>query len=125
MPSYQQKVDHLQENCPVRAALDVVRGRWKPAILFELKDGVKRFSEISNALKGAAPQVLTMQLRQLEADGVISRAVFAEVPPRVEYQLTAVGEELRSVMDQLDSWGTDYLRRRRHSQKGEQATILR
>jgi len=113
---YSQKLDPLQDRCPVRAALDVIRGRWKPSILLRLKSGPARFSEIHAALHGATAQALTVQLRQLEADGVVSRAVFAEVPPRVEYTLSPFGRSLSDLMDELERWGEDYLRRRRRRQ---------
>lgn len=110
---YRQKIDALQERCPVRAALDVIRGRWKPSILFELHSGPKRFSDLQTALRGITPQALSLQLRQLEADGVVARTVFAdEVPVRVEYSLTQDGHALSGVMDQLELWGAAYLARR-------------
>ncbi len=108
---YTHKIDRLRDVCPVRAAIDVISGRWKPSILFELKQGPARFSEIQSALRGATAQAITVQLRQLEADGVVSRAVFPEVPPRVEYTLTPFGRTLSDLMDQLELWGVEYLRR--------------
>jgi len=110
---YRQKIDALQERCPVRAALDVIRGRWKPSILFEIHSGPKRFSDLQSALPGITPQALSLQLRQLEADGVVARAVFAEeAPVRVVYSLTQDGQALSGVMDQLEQWGAAYLARR-------------
>jgi DNA-binding HxlR family transcriptional regulator len=107
---YRQKIDALHERCPVRAALDVIRGRWKPSILFELKVGARRFSDLQAALTGITAQALSLQLRQLEADGVVVRAVFADdVPVRVEYSLTPHGRALSDVMDQLEDWGARYL----------------
>jgi DNA-binding HxlR family transcriptional regulator len=70
LADYEQKFDRLQENCPVRAALDVIRGRWKPSILYELKAGARRFSQLQAALPTITAQALTVQLRQLEADGL-------------------------------------------------------
>lgn len=113
LEQYRQKIDTLQEQCPVRAALDVIRGRWKPSILFELNTGPRRFTDLQTALRGITPQALSLQLRQLEADGIVSRAVFAEeVPVRVAYSLTQDGRALSGVMDQLELWGVDYLARR-------------
>jgi DNA-binding HxlR family transcriptional regulator len=109
---YAQKFDRLQDDCPVRAALDVIRGRWKPSLLFELKSGPKRFSELQAALPGITGQALTVQLRQLEADGVLSRSVYAETPPRVDYHLSKFGQSLSNVMDELEVWGAAYLARR-------------
>lgn len=109
---YEQKLDRLRDNCPVRAAIDVVRGRWKPSILFELKSGAKRFSELQVALAGITAQALTVHLRQLEADEVVTRTLYPENPIRVEYALSDYGTTLSGVMDQLESWGALYLARR-------------
>ncbi len=108
---YSPSIDPLRDRCPVRATLDVIRGRWKPSILLELKDGPKRYSDFRDAasLAGITPQALTTQLRQLEADGVVSRKIFAEIPLRTEYKLTAAGASLSGVMDQLEAWGTNNL----------------
>jgi len=112
LQDYAQKCDRLQNDCPVRAALDLIRGRWKPSILFEIKSGAKRFSDLQAALPGSTAQALTVQLRQLEADGVISRTVYPEMPARVEYALTDFGRSLSDVMDQLEVLGVEYLVRR-------------
>ena len=122
LEDYAQKHDRLQDDCPVRAALDVIRGRWKPSILYELKSGVKRFSDLQAGLPAITAQALTVQLRQLEADGVISRHVHAEVPVRVEYLLTAHGRALSDVMDRLEAWGTDYMVRRTAERRARAAT---
>jgi DNA-binding HxlR family transcriptional regulator len=116
---YEQKYDRLHDHCPVRAALDVIRGRWKPSILFELKAGTKRYSELQAALPGITPQALTVQLRQLEADGVVSRTVYPQIPARVEYRLSEFGSTLSSVMDKLEAWGVDYLVRRNRRKLNE------
>lgn len=105
LSEYEQKVDSLRDNCPVKAAIDVIRGRWKPSILWELHHGTKRFSDLQAALPDIRAQVLTVQLRQLEADGVVVRTVYPEVPTRVEYALTDHGRALSGVMNQLDDWG--------------------
>jgi DNA-binding HxlR family transcriptional regulator len=108
---YSQKVDHLRENCPVKAAIDVIRGRWKPSILWELNCGTKRFSDLQCAIPQITAQTLSLQLRQLEADGVIARTAYPEIPPRVEYSLTEAGRSLSAVMDELETWGIAYLQR--------------
>lgn len=109
---YSQRHDRLQDDCPVRAALDVIRGRWKPSLLFELREGARRFSELQAAVPGITAQALTVQLRQLEADGIVSRVVYPEIPARVEYDLSEFGRTLSDVMDQLETWGAAYLARR-------------
>jgi DNA-binding HxlR family transcriptional regulator len=111
LSDYEQKFDRLRNNCPVRAAIDVIRGRWKPMILWELHGGTKRFSDLQAMLPGVTAQALTLQLRQLEADGVIARTIYPEVPVRVEYALTETGRSLSGVMEQLEAWGLDYLKR--------------
>lgn len=105
---YSQPYDRLRDDCPVKAAIDVIRGRWKPSILCELNEGTKRFCDLQAALPGITAQVLTVQLRQLEADGVVVRMVYAEVPSRVEYALSDLGRELSDVMDALERWGERY-----------------
>lgn len=112
LSDYEQKIDRLSENCPVRAAIDVIRGRWKPSILFELKAGTKRFSDLQAALPGITAQALTVQLRQLEADGVVLRSVCSDIPVRIDYALSDFGATLSGVMDQLEEWGAEYLARR-------------
>ena len=109
LSDYQRKFGNLQEVCPVRAALDIVRGRWKPSILYELKDGSRRYSELQSALPRISPQALTTQLKELEADGLVERRAYAEVPVRVEYRLSGFGATLSDVMDSLESWGKAYL----------------
>jgi DNA-binding HxlR family transcriptional regulator len=112
LSEYEQKIDKLHDGCPIKAAIDVIRGRWKPMILWELNGGPKRFSDLQAAQPEIAPQVLTVQLRQLEADGIITRTVHPEIPARVEYALTELGRALSAVMDQLELWGTRYLEHR-------------
>jgi len=111
LSDYEQKIDPLRENCPVRAAIDVIRGRWKPSILFELNGGAKRFSDLQAALSGITAQALTVQLRQLEADGMVVRNVCPDLPVRIDYALSEYGATLSGVMDQLEAWGEKYLAR--------------
>ncbi len=108
---YSAKIDVLRDQCPVRAALDVVGGRWKPSILWELKDKARRYSDLQGALAGISAQALTLQLRQLEADGIVLRTVYPEIPARVEYCLTDHGKSLSVLMDELENWGTRHLAR--------------
>jgi DNA-binding HxlR family transcriptional regulator len=114
LSDYQQKFGTLHEDCPVRAALDIVRGRWKPSILYELKERPQRYSELQRALPRISPQALTTQLKQLEADGLVERDAYAEVPVRVEYRLSEFGATLSDVMDSLETWGTSYLVHRKN-----------
>ncbi len=96
-------------HCPVEAALDVIGGKWKPLILWALGDNVLRFSELQKELPGVNTKMLTKQLRELEEDGVITRKVYPEVPPRVEYAITDFGRTLIPILQALCNWGAEYL----------------
>lgn len=96
---------HDHTNCKAELALRVIQGRWKLLVLRELMEGIQRFSALQRALPGVSQKVLTAQLRELEADGVLQRTVYPEVPPRVEYGLTALGRELIPVLEGLHAWG--------------------
>ncbi|MCP9886012.1 helix-turn-helix transcriptional regulator [Synechococcus sp. ATX 2A4] len=96
---------HDHAHCPAELALSVMQGRWKVPLLRELADGTRRFSALQRALEGVSPKVLTSQLRELEAAGVVEREVFAEVPPRVEYRLSPRGWTLIPVLESLHAWG--------------------
>jgi DNA-binding HxlR family transcriptional regulator len=93
------------EDCPIRPTLKVIGGKWKPVILYHLMSGKKRFGELRRLLHDATQKMLTQQLRELERDGIISRRVYPEVPPKVEYALSGLGRTLRPVMRELCKWG--------------------
>lgn len=112
LDAYQQLHDPLRERCSGRAAIDVVRGRWKASILYYLRDEPKRFHELQRDLRGITDQTLTVQLRQLEADGVIQRTRHPKLAPSVEYALTDSGRDLSRIMQQLETWGAAYMARR-------------
>lgn len=95
--------------CPVEATLDLIGGKWKGVILYHLCEGKLRFSELRRRLDGVTQRMLTLQLRELEQAGLVDRTVYAEVPPRVEYQMSARGESLRPVIRALQLWGENYL----------------
>jgi DNA-binding HxlR family transcriptional regulator len=95
--------------CPVEAALDVIGGKWKPLILWALGDNVMRFGELQKGLPGVNAKMLTKQLRELEKDGVITRTIYPEVPPRVEYAITDFGKTLIPILHALCNWGAHYL----------------
>jgi DNA-binding HxlR family transcriptional regulator len=97
-----------QTGCDVEATLSVLGGRWKPVLLFHLLDGRKRFGELCRLTPNATQRMITLQLREMEADGAISREVFPEVPPRVEYELTALGRSLEPLLLAMRSWGEFY-----------------
>ena len=109
---YVRKIDWLQDQCPIKATVDVIGGRWKPLILYYLLDRPKRFSELRREIPGVTPQMLTLQLRQLEADEILTRKIYAQVPPRVEYQFTAYGQTLSTLLRNMREWGEQHLDRR-------------
>jgi DNA-binding HxlR family transcriptional regulator len=94
--------------CPVETTLLLINDRWKILILRELLDGTKRFGELRKAIGTVSPKVLTSHLRSMEEDGLVDREIFAEVPPRVEYTLTELGESLKPVLDAMKDWGINY-----------------
>jgi len=94
-------------NCPVEATLDVIGGKWKGAILFLLMEETKRFGELQKLLVKVSQRTLTNQLRDLEADGLLSREVFPQVPPKVEYSLTEKGRSLHGVLAAMRDWGME------------------
>jgi DNA-binding HxlR family transcriptional regulator len=97
-------------NCPIEATLAVVGGKWKALILFHLFDGgTLRFAELRNKIPDISERMLVKQLRELEADSVVEREVFAEVPPRVEYSLTSYGRTLKPVSDAMCKWGSRHM----------------
>ncbi|MEU6102714.1 winged helix-turn-helix transcriptional regulator [Streptomyces flaveolus] len=98
--------------CGIDAALDVVSGKWKGLILWELDTHrVRRFAELRRGLPGVSEKMLTQHLREMEADGLVHREVYAEVPPRVEYSLTEHGHTLNQALAPLGVWGTERIRR--------------
>jgi DNA-binding HxlR family transcriptional regulator len=97
------------DECPVRAALSVIGGKWKPVITHYLLQGTKRFGELRKLMPDATQKMLTQQLREMERDGVVARKIYHEIPPKVEYSLTKYGHTLRPVMAELCEWGERYL----------------
>ena len=97
-------------NCPVDVALDVLGGKWTMHVLWYLSEGVRRFGELRRSI-GITQKVLTRELRALEEHGIVRRRAYAEVPPRVEYSLTAYGRKLEPLLEALCEWGTAHVRR--------------
>ncbi|MEW6211671.1 MAG: helix-turn-helix domain-containing protein [Acidobacteriota bacterium] len=95
-------------NCPAEVTLSIIGGRWKTPILYHLFQDEKRFSELRRRLKPITQKMLTQQLREMERDGLVHREVFPQVPPRVEYSLTPLGETLRPVIDAMCQWGASF-----------------
>ena len=95
-------------HCPVEAAMDVIGGKYKALIVYELMSGTKRYHEIARAVSQATPRMLSKQLKELEEDGVINRVMYPVVPPKTEYSLTETGQTLVPIVDALCRWGIHY-----------------
>lgn len=112
--------DHLQQRlqqrfgcvygCPVEATLDVIGGKWKGVILYHLAQ-TQRFGELQRLIPGINRRMLTLQLRELEADGLVYREVYRQVPPKVEYSLTEFGQTLTPLILQMRDWGDEFIAR--------------
>jgi DNA-binding HxlR family transcriptional regulator len=94
--------------CPVETTLLLIGDKWKVLILRDLMPGTKRFGELKKSIGSVSQKVLTAQLRDMEDKGLVHREVYAEVPPRVEYSLTALGRSLKPILSAMENWGEDY-----------------
>lgn len=94
--------------CPVETTLALIGDKWKVLILRDLLTGTKRFGELKKSIGNVSQKVLTAQLRAMEGNGLLTRTVYAEVPPRVEYTLTDLGESLKPILDAMWNWGEEY-----------------
>lgn len=98
----------LEYHCPIEVTLEVIGGKWKPLILFQLFKGTRRFGELKHSMPKITQRMLTRQLRELEDDGLVHREVYKQVPPKVEYSLTALGQGLEPLIRRMDEWGEEY-----------------
>ena len=103
--------DAFAKNCASRVVLDRIGDRWTVLVVVALADGRLRFSELRSRIEGITPKVMTQTLRALERDGLITREVFAEVPPRVEYELTELGKDLLAPIDAIRIWAEQHAAR--------------
>lgn len=94
--------------CPVETTLTLIGDKWKVLILRDLLPGTKRFGELKKSIGSVSQKVLTAQLRDMEKSGLVNRKVYAEVPPRVEYSLTELGQSLKPILDSMQNWGEGY-----------------
>lgn len=94
--------------CPVEMTLQLIGDKWKVLIIRDLLDGTKRFNELMRSVTGITQKVLTSNLRSMENDGLLTRKVYPEVPPKVEYTLTGTGYSLKPILDSMVVWGTEY-----------------
>ncbi len=104
-----RKEELLKLECPISIVQNVIGGKWKIIVIWRLKDGAKRFNELQRNLPGIRHSALTLQLRELEKDGLIHREVFKEIPPKVEYSLTEIGRKFLKAMEALGEWGFEYI----------------
>ena len=95
--------------CPVTYTMSKIGGKWKPIILFLITKGVNRFGVLQRAIDGISKQMLTKQLRELEADQILKRVIYPEIPPRVEYFITDLGESLLPIIGSMKAWGEAHL----------------
>ncbi len=96
-------------NCPVERTLEVIGAKWTVLIVRDLVTGTKRFGQLLKSLQGVSPKTLSERLKELEASGVVTRTVYPEVPPRVEYSLTEKGHSLSAIIEEIRRWGEDWL----------------
>ncbi|TSJ40343.1 helix-turn-helix transcriptional regulator [Mucilaginibacter corticis] len=102
------KKRQVDYSCSMEAALSVISGKWKLKILNQLRNGPKRYSEINRGISGMTEKMLSQQLRELEEDQIITRKIYPEVPPRVEYTFTALGLEMSVIFKSLEVWGNHF-----------------
>ncbi|MBW4437150.1 MAG: helix-turn-helix transcriptional regulator [Pleurocapsa minor GSE-CHR-MK-17-07R] len=108
MHEQEQQCAPAPTRCPVETTLEVIGGKWKPLIVYYLSNGTKRFNELQRMLPQVTRQMLTQHLRELEADGIVHREIYAQVPPKVEYSLTELGETVRPMLETMVAWGAQY-----------------
>lgn len=99
---------YIMESCDLTYAICKIGGRWKLLILCKLENAKLRFSELRNQINGITERMLTLQLREMEKDGLVKRTVYAEVPPRVDYELTEIAKELVPIWSKLSKWGSKH-----------------
>lgn|SRR5689334_5588243 len=102
------KLENLVPSCPINLTINILSGKWKIGILWHLSKGVIRFNELQRLLPNISHKILAMQLRELETDVIIYRKVYAEIPPKVEYGLTEIGESIKPVLKSMCDWGKEY-----------------
>ena len=104
-----KKSETEPNSCPVTYTMKIIGGKWKPIILFLINKGANRFGILQRGIEGISKQMLTKQLRELESDGILSRKIYAEIPPKVEYSITTKGESLFPIINQMKQWGESHL----------------
>lgn len=100
---------HISQ-CPITRTMNLIGGKWSLPIVYVLMSGTKRFKELERSVEGINTRMLVKELKQLEENGIVVRKVFAEVPPRVEYSLTEKGRALKSILEEMKSWGKNFIK---------------
>lgn len=103
--------DEKVNSCPVDTTLKIIGGKWKSLILHHLMNNTCRFNELQRRMPGITQRMLTLQLRELEQDGIVHREVYPQVPPKVEYSLTQQGQTLKPVIEAMRQWGEEYAKK--------------
>ena len=103
------KINDKDYECPVDITLDIFNDKWKLSVIWHLMDNPKRFKELDETICGITKKTLTVKLKELEEKNIINREVFAEVPPKVEYSLTPIGDKLKPVLKEMYKWGINYV----------------
>lgn len=102
--------EFIPGNCPVVYCMNIIGGKWKPSVIHMIRTDRNRYSILLKNITEISKQTLTNQLRELEADGIIERIIYAEIPPRVEYKITAFGETLLPIIDNMYNWGIQHMK---------------
>lgn len=100
--------EHDYQKCPIEKTMNVIGGKWTFLILRNIFYGPQRFGELQRSLKGISPRTLSMRLKELEEEGIISRTIYSEIPPHVEYSLTEKGQSLRPIFEAMKVWGNSW-----------------
>lgn len=119
------KSEPIHTGCPVETLLNLIGGKWKPLIIYHLLKDMRRFNELKRLMPQVSRHMLTQHLRELEADGIVHREVYPEVPPRVEYTLTQTGNMLKPILQEMHQWGEWYLEEADDTKVTEQMKMLK
>jgi DNA-binding HxlR family transcriptional regulator len=111
------QIQNKEFDCPIQLIVDTIGGKWKLAILYQLFQGTKRYGELRRLVPKATERMLTLQLRELEAAGIVMRTVYPEVPPKVEYSLTEIGLSLEPILQTMLDWSEKYSQHKHQKSK--------
>lgn len=123
MKAEAQNYSVIRPTCEVENTIKVIGGRWKVLIIRELISGAVRFGELQRSLHGITQKMLTQQLRELEEDGIVHREIYAQIPPKVEYSLTPLGESLKPILYAMHEWAIKNLSHLNHHQNSQEGVL--